>query len=98
VAAAIRDEVETERKAGGKRLRPSQRNRRWRAAAAAAAVIVALSSFLLWKGFRPGAGLAFTSPARFEIEYVKAGGHPAEPVIYRPADSDIIVVWVQKRT
>jgi hypothetical protein len=73
-------------------------SRRWRwAAAAAGAVLVILAGYWAWKGHgRSGQSVASLSPARFELEYVRVGGQPADAYVYQPQGSDIIIVWVGK--
>jgi len=68
--------------------------RRWGWATATAFLIVLVTGFLLVKGFRPGgASPTAAVPARFELEYVRVGGQPANTVIYQPQGSDMIIVW-----
>jgi anti-sigma factor RsiW len=68
--------------------------RRWGWATATAFLIVLVTGFLLLKGFRPGgASPTAAVPARFELEYVRVGGQPANTVIYQPQGSDMIIVW-----
>jgi hypothetical protein len=53
-----------------------------------------VTGFLLLKGFRPGgASPTAAVPARFELEYVRVGGQPANAVVYQPQGSDMIIVW-----
>jgi hypothetical protein len=71
--------------------------RRWGWAAPAAVLLVLISSFLLLKDFRPEeAASAAAVPARFELEYVRVGGQPANTVVYQPQGSDMIIVWAGK--
>jgi hypothetical protein len=35
-------------------------------------------------------------PVRFELEYIRVGGQPANAVVYQPQGSDIIIVWAGK--
>jgi predicted anti-sigma-YlaC factor YlaD len=73
-------------------------SRRWRwAAAAAGAVLVILAGTWAWKGLHPtGGSVASLPPARFELEYVRVGGQPADAYMYQPQGSDIIIVWAGK--
>ncbi len=82
---------------GGKRAKdqglPSSVMRRWGWAVATAFLGVLLLSFLLLRDFQPGRVAANAIPARFELEYVRVGGRPANTVIYQPQGSDMIIVW-----
>lgn len=71
--------------------------RRWGWAVATAFLVVLMAGFLLLKDFRPeDAASAAAVPARFELEYVRVGGLPANTVIYQPQGSDMIIVWAGK--
>ena len=71
--------------------------RRWGWAVATAFLAVLISGFLLLKDFRPeGTASAAAVPARFELDYVRVGGQPANAVVYQPQGSDIIIVWAGK--
>ena len=83
---------------GGKRVKDRAVQlpvmRRWGWAVAAAFLVVLFTGFLLLKDFRPeGVSSAAAVPARFELEYVRVGGQPANTVVYQPQDSDMIIVW-----
>jgi hypothetical protein len=68
--------------------------RRWGWAVAASFLFVLIAGFLLLKDFRPeGVSSAASVPARFELEYVRVGGQPANTVVYQPQGSDMIIVW-----
>jgi predicted anti-sigma-YlaC factor YlaD len=75
----------------------SFRRRRW-ATAAAAVLLIVLAGYWIFKGYRSDeGGLSSASvPQRFEIEYIRVGGLPANSVVYQPAGSDMIVVWAGK--
>jgi hypothetical protein len=67
---------------------------RW---AAAGIVVVFLAGYWAWKDFRPdGVPPMAASPARFELEYVRVDGRPADAYVYQPQGSDIIIVWAGK--
>ena len=70
--------------------------RRWGWAVATAFLGVLLMSFLLLRDFRPERVSADAVPARFELEYVRVGGQPANAVVYKPQGSDMIIVWAGK--
>ncbi|MGB7295852.1 MAG: hypothetical protein WBC70_09720 [Candidatus Aminicenantales bacterium] len=71
--------------------------RRWGWAVAAAFLAVLITGVLLIKDFRPEGTVAATAvPARFELEYVRIGGQPADTVVYQPHGSDMIIVWAGK--
>jgi len=72
----------------------SDRMWRW---AAAGIVIAFLAGYWAWKDFRPaGAPSVAAVSARFELEYVRVGGRPADAYVYQPQGSDIIIVWAGK--
>ncbi len=76
--------------------RPLPASRPW-AWAAAGIVLAVLAGYWALRDFRPmkvapGAG----TPARFELEYVRVGGRPAEAYVYQPQGSDMIIVWAGK--
>ncbi len=70
----------------------------WAAGAAVAAVTIAAALWLLTAitPGPPGDGRTLGA-ARFEVGHVKVGGEPARSVVYRPADSDMIIVWAEKQ-
>jgi len=71
--------------------------RRWGWAAAASFLFVLIAGFLLLKDFRPeGESSTAALPPRFELEYVRIGGQPANTVVYQPQGSDMIIVWAGK--
>lgn len=70
--------------------------RRWGWAVATAFLCVVLISFLLLKDFLPERVSADVVAARFELEYVRVGGQPANAVVYQPQGSDMIIVWAEK--
>jgi hypothetical protein len=71
--------------------------RRWRWAAAAAGIIlVLLAGYSIWKTYYPEAVRAASAPLRFELDYVRVGGQPANAFVYQPQGSDIIIVWAGK--
>jgi len=83
----------------GKRVRSARplATQHWRWGVAAGVVLVLIAGFLLLKKFRPEvAASAAAVPARFELEYVRVGGLPANTVIYQPQGSDMIIVWAGK--
>jgi len=68
--------------------------RRWGWTVATAFLAVLITGFLLLKNFRPeGTASTASVPARFELDYVRVGGHPANTVVYQPQGSDMIIVW-----
>ena len=77
-------------------IRPMDMRRRgW--AVAAVFLFVLIAGFLLLKDFRPeGVSSSAAVPARFELEYVRVGGQPANTVVYQPQGSDMIIVWAGK--
>ena len=86
---------------GGERMKdravPLPVMRRWGWAVATAFLVVLITGFLLLKDFRPGGtASAAAVPVRFELEYVRVGGQPANAVVYKPQGSDMIIVWAGK--
>jgi len=70
--------------------------RRWGWAAALAFLGVLLISFFFLKGFQSERVSADAVSVRFEFEYVRVGGQPADAVVYQPQGSDMIIVWAGK--
>ncbi len=73
---------------------PGFHSRAWRWAAAGI-VLVVLAGYWVRKDFRPE-GVPASAPARFELDYVRVGGLPADAYIYEPQGSDIVIVWAGK--
>jgi len=95
VESALREDSDKERTKGWAAQQPVMR--RWGWAAAAVFLLVLITGFLLLKDFRPEeAASAAAVPARFELEYVRVGGRPANAVVYQPQGSDMIIVWAGK--
>jgi hypothetical protein len=70
---------------------------RWAAAAAAAAVVAVTGFWLLREVERPGFGPESIAAAdRFEIDYVKVGGAPAQTFVFQPQGTDTVFVWAVK--
>ena len=62
--------------------------------AAAGAVVAFLAGYWVFRDFRPdGLPASASSPARFELEYVRVGGLPANAYVYQPQGSDMVMVW-----
>ena len=75
-------------------LVPGSRMWRW---AAAGIVLLVLAGYWIRKDFRPdGVPVAAAASARFELEYVRVGGQPADAYVYQPQGSDIVIVWAGK--
>jgi hypothetical protein len=70
--------------------------RRWGLAVATAFLGVLLIGLFFWRDLRPERVSADAVQARFELEYVRVGGQPANAVIYQPQGSDMIIVWAEK--
>jgi hypothetical protein len=74
---------------------------RWAAATAglAAAVVLIAALVLFFRG-APGAGsldgAAVLEFEEFQINYVKIGDEPAQTFVFKPRDSDVIIVWAGK--
>jgi hypothetical protein len=79
-----------------KSLRRSSRTARrpvWQWAAAGV-VVALLAGYWVFRDFRPGGvPAAASAPARFELEYVRVGGLPANAYVYQPQGSDTVMVW-----
>ena len=39
---------------------------------------------------------AVAPPERFELDYIRVGGHPASAFVYQPQGADMIIVWAEK--
>lgn len=95
VESALREDSSRERM-GGRAVQPPAM-RHWGWAVATAFLLVLIAGFLLLKDFRPDRAASTAAvPARFELEYVRVGGQPANTVVYRPQGSDMIIVWAGK--
>jgi hypothetical protein len=86
---------------GGKRMKDqafqSSVLRRWGWAVATTFLVVLVTAFLLLRDFRPERIPAATNvPPRFELEYIRVSGQPANAVVYQPQGSNLIVVWAGK--
>jgi len=69
---------------------------RWGWAVASAFLGVLLIGFLFLKDFQPEGVSTDIAQARFELDYVRIGGQPANAVIYQPQGSDMIIIWAEK--
>ena len=94
IEAVIAGESGRERSRAG--IREMRTVSRWGWAAAAALLGVLVIGFLLLRDFRPEWASTDVVQARFELDYVRIGGQPANAVIYQPQGSDMIVIWVEK--
>jgi hypothetical protein len=95
VESALREDSGKERIKGRAVQQPAMR--RWGWAVGAALFLVLIAGIFLLKNFRPEeAASAAAVPARFELEYVRVGGQPANTVVYQPQGSDMIIVWAGK--
>ncbi len=62
--------------------------------AAAGVVVALLAGYWVFRDFRPdGLPGSASSPVRFELEYVRVGGLPANAYVYQPQGSDMVMVW-----
>ena len=68
------------------------------AAGAATLLLTAAAGFWLLRGIQATEGQpgATSAQSPFEINYINAGGAPAQAYIYRPNDSDTIFVWAER--
>jgi len=65
---------------------------RWAPVTAMAAAVALTGFWLLREIDRPGA-----APAdRFQIDYVKVGGVPAQTFVYQPQGTDTVFVWASR--
>jgi hypothetical protein len=94
VEAAIAGDYGTEKSKAGIFQPPPMR--RWGWAVATAFLGVLLISFVLLKDFQPDRVSPDAVQARFELNYVRVGGQPANAVIYQPRGSDMIIIWAEK--
>lgn len=69
---------------------------RWGWAVAAALLGVFLIGFFFLRDFGSGRVSVDAVQARFELDYVRVGGEPANAVIYQPQGSDMIIIWAEK--
>jgi hypothetical protein len=72
------------------------RVRRWATVTVLAAVLTVSGFWLLREVERPGFEMATASINRFQIDYVKVGGMPAQTYVYQPQGTDTVFVWAQK--
>jgi hypothetical protein len=94
VEAAIAEDSGGER--GGDKILPPLPGFRWGWAVATAFLGVLLIGLFFLRDFQPERVSADTVQARFELEYVRVGGQPANAVVYQPQGSDMIIVWAEK--
>ncbi len=68
------------------------------AAGAVTLLLTAAAGFWLLRGIQATNGLpgAASVQAPFEINYINAGGAPAQAYVYRPNDSDTIFIWAER--
>lgn len=72
---------------------------RWKhgLAAAGLALVLLLGGIWIFRDSKPtlepGEG---EEGERFHINYLKMGDEPADPIIYKPFGSDLILIWVEK--
>lgn len=66
--------------------------------AAATVVVAFLAGYWAFRDFRPEgiSGPAQAPAARFEMEYVRVDGLPADAFVYKPQGSDFVMVWAGK--
>lgn len=70
---------------------------RWAAVTAMAAAVALAGFWFLRQVERPELeGVAIASAARFELDYVKVGGAPAQTFVYRPQGTDTVFIWASK--
>ncbi len=69
---------------------------RWATVTALAAVLTVSGFWLLREVERPGLEMASAAINRFQIDYVKVGGMPAQTYVYQPQGTDTVFVWAQK--
>jgi hypothetical protein len=69
---------------------------RWGWAVATAGLGVLLIGLFFLGDFRAARVPANALQARFELDYVRVGGEPANAVIYQPQGSDMIIIWAEK--
>jgi len=70
---------------------------RWAAVTAMTAVMALAGFWLLRQIERPGLdGVEIAAAQRFELDYVKVGGAPAQTFVYQPQGTDTVFVWASK--
>lgn len=70
---------------------------RWAPAAAMAAAVALTGFWLLREIDRPGFDVRNPAAAdRFQIDYVKVGGVPAQTFVYQPQGTDTVFVWASR--
>jgi hypothetical protein len=94
VAGAIAEDSSGER--AGDKILPPLPGLRWGWAVATAFLGVLLIGLFFLRDFQPERVSADAVQARFELDYVRVGGQPANAVVYQPQGSDMIIVWAQK--
>lgn len=80
---------------------PSRGSLVWRTASVAAmAAVVALTGFWLLREIeRPGLDAGAVPPSdRFQIDYVKVGGAPAQTFVYQPQGTQTVFVWASRNS
>jgi hypothetical protein len=95
VETRLADETHQPIMRAGRRATAILRPHRW--AVAVVLLLVLVTGYWLLKDFHPEAiSVAAAAPSRFELEYVRVDGRPADVMIYKPQGSDMIIVWAGK--
>jgi len=96
--ARLRARIAAEPAGPVRAVRPRfERILRW---APSAAMLLVLAATGIWLSRQGGQRTVVPegprAADRFELNYIRIGGHPAGAYIYQPQGSDIIIVWAEK--
>lgn len=70
---------------------------RWAAVTAMAAAVTLAGFWFLRQVERPELeGVTIASATRFELDYVKVGGAPAQTFVFQPQGTDTVFIWASK--
>jgi hypothetical protein len=92
---AVRDKIGSEKSKKTSRPMVSfPKSLRWASIAALFISIVA-GIWLVRKAGPEGNSPSTDQPVRFRLDYLRVDGRQVDPVVIQPADSDLVIIWVE---